>query len=55
MSEDTVGAKMTSSPSPPKLNVPEGVTPKLVRDLEAVQRQIWVLVNNHKVYNWHTI
>ena len=47
--EDIVGSEMASSPSPPKLNVPAGVTPKLVQDLEALQRQIWVLVNNHKV------
>ena len=54
LSKADAGVEMTAAASPPKLNVPAGVTPKLVEDLEAVQRQIWILVNNHKVSKQHT-
>jgi len=36
-----------------KLNVPEGVSPKLVDDLYEIQRKMHILLNNHTVSPLH--
>lgn len=38
--------------APPVLRVPLGVSESLVKQLEDVQRQIWILRKNHAVSSW---